>query len=319
MFVENVLIKTIHHLLWHCREKKITTAAPVAPPAPATSSKPIEQTENKWKMMFAKDSKKEIPAPKQYAFNQDDEAESDGGRESRSRRKSPDRRNTSSTYASTSSRSQLQPPLVNTGPSYLDKFGSFRRAANVMPEKPPEPPADRRSPSRSRSRSRSHSRSHRRSNSRSRSRSHRRSRSYSRSRSRSGSFNGRRRWRSNFRPRNHNYRVGQFNRSNNFRDFKYRGRDRWNNRGNGWGNRNRNFRDNNRYRRSASYSNESDNGRRSHDRRSPPPPSPPKGNPFSGPGGEQSVEEIERMLDKAKKEKQETMLERNRDLVKTTQ
>lgn len=322
-----------------CREKKLAAAA---------SAKPSETSESKWKMMFAKDSKKEVPIPKQYAFPMDDEADSDNAgresRESRSHRKSPERKAASSSYASTSSRSRYdtkhspapQPPTVMSGPSVLDKFGSFRRAANV-PDKPPEPPAYRRSRSRSRSRSASRSRS-RRSRSRSsyrRSRSRSRSysrRSYSRSRSRSGSFGGynRRRWRgSNYRPRGNNYRMGQFNRSNNFRDFKNnRGRDRWN-RGNGWvnrGGRYRNFRDDSRERRfdrrSGSYS---PDRRRSTDRRSPPPlptkaqpPSPPKENPFSAPA-EQSVEEIERMLDKAKKEKQEEMLERNRDLVKTTQ
>lgn len=313
-----------------------------------------EANDSKWKMMFAKDSKKEIPIPKQYAFPCDDEPDSDkDGRDSRSHRKSPDRKTTSS-YASTSSRSRYEtkhspapqpPPPVMSGPSVLDKFGSFRRAANV-PDKPPEPPAYRRSRSRSRSRSASRSRSRRSRSRSSRSRSYggRRSRSYSRrsysrSRSRSGSFGGsnyRRRWRgSNYRPRGNNYRVGQFNRSNNFRDFKNRGRDRWNRGGNGWGNRGgggryRNFRDDSRERRfdrrSASYSPERRRSNdRDRDRRSPPPlpanahpPSPPKENPFSGPA-EQSVEEIERMLEKAKKEKQEEMIERNRDLVKTTQ
>lgn len=327
----------------------------------ALDRKPEE--ESKWKMMFAKDEKKEVKIPKQYAFTNEEDADSEPANNSdRNYRKSADRKNTSSYQPSSSSRSRYddvkaaapiqshQPPTA--GPSVLDKFGSFRRAPNVdqtnnfIPDKPPEPPAYRRS-SRSRSRSRSRSnRSRSRSYGRRRSGSfsRRKSRSYSsRSRSGSGDRRDRRRWPTYYRPRfGNNNRSNRFNRGGNyknFRDFRNnRGRDRWNNNRGGWVNRGgngggggkfRNFRDDSRerrfYRRSRSRNDRSrsrsDRSRsRSGSERNvtppPLPPSPKNEQPPTNVTGEQSVEDIERMLDKAKRENKEEMIERNRDLVK---
>lgn len=133
----------------------------------------------------------------------------------------------------------------------------------------------------------------------------RRSRSYSRSRSRSGSLDrrDRRRWGgggSYYRPRFNNNR-GRFNRGG-YRDF--RGRDRWGNRGNRWGGGGaggggrfrfrRNDSPDRRFRRSRSRSFDSPDRKRSpvndrerssskqgSKRRSPQPPSPPKGDAFA--------------------------------------
>lgn len=154
------------------------------------SDKPSD--EGKWKMMFSKDTKKDVSIPKQSAFPGEDEPESDHCSDRGSEKKSPDRKSQShhqstsrsryddskslSTYGSTN-----LPPIPPVGPSVLDKFGNFRRAPIIVDpnvEKPPEPPAYRHSRSRSRSRSdsrRSRSRSHSR---RSRSRSYRRSAIY---------------------------------------------------------------------------------------------------------------------------------------------
>lgn len=222
-------------------------------------------------------------------------------------------------------------------------------------QKPPEVQNRGRSKSHSRSRSRSYSRSRsrsysRRSRSRSRSKrrsrsrsyggrrsrsvSRRRSRSYSRSRSRSGSLDPRerRRWQGGtyYRPRFNNNR-GRFQRGG-YRDFRNRGRDRYN-RGFGWaGPRNR-YRSRDRFnRRSRSGSRRSYSPDRKHspteeqrkrnDRKSPPPLPPTVDNgdnvrPMKKQvEGDPSVEEIQSILDKAKRDNKEEMLERNKDLAK---
>lgn len=246
-------------------------------------------------------------------------------------------------------------PPIAIGPPVLDKFGNFRRAGNVeqllVGDKPPEPPYRRSSRSRSRSRSgsrRSRSRSHSRSRysrsrsygRRSRSFSRRRTRSYSRSRSRSGSVGrrDRRRWRgSYYRPRFNNNRGGGRFRNRDYRDFRNnRGRDRWNRGGAGsggnWnnrgGNRYRGFRDgsHSKYSRSRSRSpfdeherrrsSDNESGERNNRRRLS--PTSPNAERPSHDKPEQSVEEIERMIEKAKKESKDEMIERNRDLVKTS-
>lgn len=97
-----------------------------------------EEPDSKWKMMFPKENKKDVPASR-YAFpNEDDDQEV--------------REPKTSAYASTSyqstkyenAKSQPMPPLPPAGPPILDKFGNFRRAEEIS-DKPPEPPLHSRS------------------------------------------------------------------------------------------------------------------------------------------------------------------------------
>lgn len=142
----------------------------------------------------------------------------------------------------------------------------------------------------------------------------------------------RRRWRGGtyYRPRFGNNRGGgRFARGGGYRDFR---QNRWG-RGFGWGGgpRNNRFRSRDRFdsRRSRSVSRGSRDSRspdnRRSDRKSPPPPPEININHSNGDNenfmkkqlaGDPSIEEIEQILDKAKKDNKEEMLERNKDLAK---
>lgn len=105
--------------------------------------KPEEQ-DSKWKMMFPKENKKDVPASR-YAFPNEDDEEVREVREQVREPKPPAYASTS--YQSTkyeSAKSQPMPPLPPSGPPILDKFGNFRRA-DELSDKPPEPPLHSRS------------------------------------------------------------------------------------------------------------------------------------------------------------------------------
>lgn len=228
--------------------------------------------------------------------------------------------------------------MIPKGPVVLDKFGNFRLAdpGVIAPPKPLEPTSStRRSRSRDGRRTRSNSRSPRRRRSSSHRRRHSRSRSYSRfasksffltkksfyffyfrsySRSRSRS-RGRRVFRGrggfNSRPRFSPKRIGQSSRgrwNNNFRDTRdFRGghvdrfRDRPGGRGGRFGGRfNRSFSRSPERSPNRHVSPERRDGRWGEEERV----------------GKPDLEDMDEILKKARKEKLDDMLERNKDLVK---